>query len=117
MNIEEFRTYCLSLPAVTEELPFGPDYLVFKVGGKIFALCSLNSTFFKVNLKHDVEKNTDLREEYEEVEPGYHMNKKHWNTVNFEGKLSDNFLKDLIKHSYEKVIQGLSKKKKQELLL
>jgi len=117
MNIEEFRNFCLNLKAVTEDFPFGPETLVFKVGGKIFALCSLDSFYFKVNLKHDTENIVDLREEYEEIEPGYHMNKYHWNTVNFNGKLSDDFLKELILHSYQQVIKGLTKKKRNELSL
>lgn len=116
MNIEEFRNYCLSFKAVTEDFPFGPDFLVFKVGGKIFALCALNAPYFKVNLKHDKDKILDLREQHSEIEPGYHMNKNHWNTVNFNGRLSDKFLKELIKHSYNQVLSGFSKKKREQLL-
>lgn len=117
MNIEEFRSFCLNLKAVNEEFPFGPDTLVYKVGGKIFAMTGLNTGYFKVNLKHNPEYNEELRDRYDEVEAGYHMNKYHWNTVNFEGHLSDGFLKELICNSYERVVNGLSKKKKAELSL
>lgn len=117
MNIEEFRTYCLQMKSVTEDFPFGPDTLVFKVADKMFALCGLNSPVFTANLKCDPERIINLREEYEEIQPGYHMNKNHWNTVNFEGKLPEKFLKELIQHSYEQVVKGLPKKKREELSL
>lgn len=117
MNIEDFREYCLSLPAVTEEFPFGIDTLVYKVAGKIFAISALDSADFKVNLKYDPELIDDLRDEYPEIQPGYHMNKKHWNTVDFQGKLTEKFLKELILHSYQQVIKNLSKKIKTEFNL
>lgn len=115
MNIEDFREYCLSLKGATEETPFGPDWLTYKVGGKIFALTYLKSPVFKANLKHLPEKSVELREIYPAIEPGYHMNKKHWNTVNFEGGLSDDFLTELINHSYELVFKKLSKMKQDEI--
>lgn len=117
MDIETFREYCLQMTAVTEDFPFGPDTLVFKVADKMFALCGLNSPAFSVNLKCDPERIIDLREEYDDIQPGYHMNKNHWNTVNFEGKLPEKFLKELIQHSYDQVIKGLPKKKREELSL
>ena len=112
MNIESFRLYCLSKVAVEESLPFGPDTLVFKVMGKVFALTALNKADFKVNLKCDPDRSIELRELYPEIIPGYHMNKKHWNTVDFEGALHSSMLKELIDHSYECVLKGLSKKQK-----
>lgn len=115
MNIEEFRAYCLSKKHVTETFPFDEVTLVFKVAEKMFALTGLESEEFKVNLKCNPEKAISLREEHEEIQPGYHMNKKHWNTVSFEGTLSDTFLKELIDHSYTLVVESLSKKKQKEL--
>ncbi|OED39434.1 MmcQ-like protein [Flavobacteriaceae bacterium (ex Bugula neritina AB1)] len=115
MNIETFRDYCLSKKGVTEEFPFNETTLVFKVMGKMFALTGLDRLPFSVNLKCDPERIVELREYHPEIEPGYHMNKKHWNTVNFSGSLSTNMLHELIDHSYSLVIDGLTKKAKQEL--
>jgi len=95
------------LDFVEEGFPFGPDTLVFKVKSKIFAITSLNAEFLKVNLKSDPVKAIVLREQYEEIQPGFHMNKKHWNTVNFESRLSDKFLKELINDSYKLVCKSL----------
>ncbi|HSZ24076.1 MAG TPA: MmcQ/YjbR family DNA-binding protein [Cytophagaceae bacterium] len=114
MNIEEYREYCLSKKEVIEELPFGPDTLVFKVKGKIFALTSLE-TFESINLKCDPEEAVALREKYEAVIPGYHMNKKHWNTIIMDGSLSDKLIKQWIDDSYKLVINALTKKEKEEL--
>ena len=115
MNIEDFRIYCLSKAGTEECLPFDAHTLVFKVMGKMFALTSLNSEEFTANLKCDPEKALDLRESYDEVRPGFHMNKKHWNTVSFEGSLKNSLLKELIDHSYDMVVKGLTKKLKTEL--
>jgi predicted DNA-binding protein (MmcQ/YjbR family) len=114
MNIEEFREYCLSKQGVCEELPFGPDTLVYKVMGKIFALTSLDSEIFSVNLKCDPDKAIQLREEFDYITAGYHMNKKHWNTLNAE-RTSSNQLKELTDHSYDLVVDSLPKKMKIEL--
>ena len=113
MNIEEFREYCLHMPGASEECPFGPDTLVFKVGGKMFALCGI-SEFGSVNLKCDPERAVQLREQYSQINPGYHMNKKHWNTVETEG-LPHPFIRELIRHSYELVVSGLSLKERKVL--
>ncbi len=107
MNIEEFQKYCLSKDFVTEEFPFGVETLVYKVKGKIFAITGLDNDQFKVNLKCDPVKALELRSSYEEIQPGYHMNKKHWNTVDFESRLSVKFLKELIDHSYNLVVATL----------
>lgn len=116
MNIEEFRIYCISKPGVTEEFPFGPETLVYKVEGKVFALTGLDSPVFEVNLKCNPDHALELREIHPEVKPGYHMNKKHWNTVNFEGNLPEGLLKNLVDHSYESVVQKLPKSKRNQLL-
>ena len=116
MNIESFRKYCLAFPGVEETTPFGPDTLVFKVMGKAFALTGLDAEEFSVNLKCDPERALELREHYpEEIIPGWHMNKRHWNTVFFERGLGDALLKDLIIHSYQLVVQNLPRKVREEL--
>ena len=119
MNIEEFRNYCITKKGVTEELPFDNNTLVFKVMGKMFALSSLKGWeegTESVNLKCDPERALELRAEFQSINPGYHMNKKHWNTVQLHnGELSDAFTKELIDHSYESVISALTKKLKDEL--
>lgn len=103
MNLEDFREYCLTKADATEGTPFGEDTIVFKVAGKIFALASLDEVPPRVNLKCDPERALDLRDRYEEVQPGYHMNKKHWNTVALTGKIPEAELRALIDHSYELV--------------
>ncbi|MBL7943070.1 MAG: MmcQ/YjbR family DNA-binding protein [Flavobacteriales bacterium] len=114
MNIEEFRLYCLSKPGVEEGLPFGPDVLVFKVGGKMFALCPLEP-FDSINLKCDPELAIQLREQYPAVQPGYHMNKKHWNTIMLGDGLADAILKEWIDHSYQLVKASLPAKTREKL--
>lgn len=114
MNIEEYREYCISKPGVSEGLPFGPNVLVFKVMGKMFALCDIES-FESVNLKCEPERAVQLREEYEGIIPGYHMNKVHWNTITMDGSVSDNLIYELIDHSYELISASLTKKLKEEL--
>lgn len=114
MNIESLRDYCLVKPGVAETLPFGPDTLVFKVLDKMFLLVGLNNPD-SFNVKCDPERAVSLREEYEEVQPGYHMNKTHWNTVFMNGRLTDSQLKEMIDHSYELIVASLPKSK-QELL-
>ncbi|WP_422081877.1 MmcQ/YjbR family DNA-binding protein [Ulvibacterium sp.] len=115
MNIEEFRNYCLAKKGVTEELPFGPDALVFKVMGKMFALSSLDRIPPQVNLKCDPERAIALREEYDgTIIPGYHMSKVHWNTLYLE-QLPPNLIKELIDHSYDLVVSKFTKKLKSEL--
>ena len=111
MDLEQFRRYCLSKHGATEETPFGSDVLVFKVGGKMFGLAVLDEVPATVNLKCDPELALDLRDRYEQVRPGYHMNKKHWNTVEIEGGIPDVELRKMIDHSYELVINRLPKPK------
>ncbi len=108
MNIEELRDYCLEKPGVTEGLPFGEDTLVFKVGEKLFLLTSISdSTHF--NVKCDPELAVELREHHPEVQPGYHMNKKHWNTVRTDGGLTRKQVCDMIDDSYDLVLNSLPK--------
>lgn len=114
MNIEEFRNYCLSKPGTTEEVPFGPTTLVFKVMGKMFALTSLES-FERISLKCDPDMAVQLREKYDAVTSGYHLNKKHWNTIKMGGYIPDDKIYHWINHSYELVVAGLPKKLKEEL--
>lgn len=115
MNIEEFREYCLSKKGVEETFPFGEDTLVFKVMGKMFALTSLAQGEFTVNLKCDPDRALELREHHPEVIPGYHMNKRHWNTIEFETGLDPQLLVELIDHSYDLVVQKMPKKLREEL--
>jgi predicted DNA-binding protein (MmcQ/YjbR family) len=116
MNIESFREYALSKPGTTEGFPFGGDTLVLKVMNKMFALTGIDGEVFKVNLKCDPDYAIELRERHPEVQEGYHMNKKMWNTVDFEGSLDDRLLKSMIDHSYDLVVKGLKKSEKEELV-
>lgn len=115
MDIVLFREYCLSKQNVTESLPFDENTLVFKLKGKIFSLLDIGSGV-SCNLKCDPERAIELRTEYDSVVPGYHMNKKHWNTVSLQGDIGDAFLKELIDHSYQLVFDKFSKKIQKELL-
>lgn len=114
MNLEILRDYCLAKAGTTESTPFDSDTLVFKVRGKMFALISISSPD-TVNLKCDPDRAEELRAEWEEIQPGYHMSKKHWNTVHFHGRLSDAFVAELIDHSYALVASSLKKAEKEEL--
>jgi predicted DNA-binding protein (MmcQ/YjbR family) len=114
MNIEEFRAYCLSKKAVTESFPFDESTLVFKVMGKMFALTDLIDEF-TINLKCDPEKAFELREQYPCVTPGYHMNKKHWNTIRIDGSVSDEKIREWVDHSYDMVKKSLPRKIQDQL--
>jgi predicted DNA-binding protein (MmcQ/YjbR family) len=115
MNLEDFYHYCLAKPGVEETYPFGEQTLVFKVMGKMFALSGLEKEEFTVNLKCDPQRAQELRERYEEVQPGWHMNKHHWNTVHFDGDLPEDLQRELIDHSYELIVKSLTKKLQAEL--
>lgn len=108
MHIEQYRDFCLALPDVTEGFPFDEKILVFKVGNKIFALTDVED-FESINLKCDPVRAIQLREEYDEIVGGYHMNKKHWNTVSTNGAVPDSLLEELILHSYDLVLASLPK--------
>ncbi len=114
MNIEELRNYCLSLKGVEEKLPFDNKTLVFTVKGKMFCLTDIENYDF-VNLKCNPEIAIELREQYSEVTPGFHMNKKHWNSVKPQGKITQQLMKKWIFDSYSLVVAGLPKKVQQEL--
>lgn len=114
MNIELLRNHCISKKGVEETFPFDNDTLVFKVMGKMFALVSLNEPV-STNLKCDPEYAITLREQHDEIKPGWHMSKTHWNTVSFLGNLDDKFILELVDHSYDQVVKGLTKKLKAEL--
>ncbi|MDQ1088957.1 MULTISPECIES: MmcQ/YjbR family DNA-binding protein [unclassified Siphonobacter] len=115
MNLELFREHCLRMQGVTEETPFGPDTLVYKVMGKVFALTPLDTESFSCNLKCDPERALELREQYDWIQPGYHMNKKHWNTVTSPVGSSDTLIKELTNHSYDLVKSSLPRKLQAEL--
>ncbi len=115
MNIEEFRNYCIVKKGVTEELPFGPDTLVFKVMGKMFALCALERLPPQVNLKCGPERAIELREEYDGlILPGYHMSKTHWNTLYLDN-LPPKLITELVDLSYDLVVAKLTLKLQTEL--
>jgi predicted DNA-binding protein (MmcQ/YjbR family) len=103
MNIEQLRTFCLQQPNVEEGFPFGPETIVFKIEGKIFLLSSLDSHPLQFNVKCDPAQAIELREQYSSISPGYHMNKKHWNTIVVDGSLPSELLKQMIVDSYDLV--------------
>jgi len=115
MNIEEFRDHCLSKIGVTEETPFGPETIVYKVIGKMFAATGTDRIPSTANLKCDPDRAIELRNQYPSIMPGYHMNKQHWNTVILESEVDDRLIKELIDHSYNLVASALSKKGKEAL--
>lgn len=115
MTLETFCSFCLSFPHVEETTPFGPEVLVYKIGGKLFALTTPEDFPATANLKCDPERAIELRDRYEDILPGYHMNKKHWNTVTLGGAVPDKLLRELITHSYDLVLASLPKKVRAEL--
>jgi predicted DNA-binding protein (MmcQ/YjbR family) len=115
MNIEELREYCLSKPAVEETFPFGPENMVFKVMDKVFLITGIDSVPLSFNVKCDPDMAEDLREKYDCVTPGYHMNKKHWNTVIVDNSVSEKLLRDWIDHSYNLIVDSLPKNKREVL--
>lgn len=110
MNFDRFRAICQSFLDVSEEFPFGPETVVYKVGGKIFALAGID-LFESINLKCDPDMALELREKYDAVRPGYHMNKKHWNTVLMDRSIPDKTIAEWIKHSYDLVAAKLPRKR------
>jgi len=117
MNLEELRDYCMSKKGVEETLPFGPETLVFKVMGKAFLLTGFDQNPVQFNVKCDPEKAIELREHYHCVQPGYHMNKKHWNTIIVDGSVTDKLIREWITNSYDLVISGLPKIQQKKLSL
>ncbi|MBS1747683.1 MAG: MmcQ/YjbR family DNA-binding protein [Bacteroidetes bacterium] len=115
MNIETLRAYCLSKKAVTEDFPFGETTLVFRVKGKIFLLAALDANPLQFNAKCNPDKAVELREQFNAIQPGYHMNKKHWNTVINDGSISTNLLKEMVDDSYNLIVQSLPKSQREEI--
>ena len=117
MDAEAIREYCLKKKGkVTEGFPFGEDVLVFKIEGKVFLLLMLDDRPLSMNLKCNPELAIELRERYEAVRPGYHMNKKHWNTVVLDGSVPTQEIRKMIDHSYEQIVRGLKKSIREKLL-
>ncbi len=119
MNLETFYNYCLSKKGVTEHFPFDEETLVFKVGGKMFVLSSLNEWEKgnpSVNLKCNPDYAEELRAEYDDIKPGWHMSKIHWNTIEINREVPDSLIEELIDHSYDLVFKSLTKKAQLEVL-
>ena len=115
MSPSALTAMLLSLPHVEESTPFGPEHFVEKVGGKVFAIYSPGEEPLRLNLKCDPERAVELREEHEAIIPGYHMNKRHWNTLVLDGSLPAGLVKELIRHSYDLVFASLPKKTRETL--
>ncbi|MEI6815968.1 MAG: MmcQ/YjbR family DNA-binding protein [Bacteroidota bacterium] len=115
MNIEDIRDYCLAKPAVEETFPFDDVTIVFKVMGKVFLLLSMDSIPLSINVKCDPTLALELREKYDTVIPGYHMNKKHWNTIIIDGSIPSTLILSFIDHSYDLIVASLPKDKKEAL--
>ena len=115
MDAHELRAWCLQLAGASEDLPFGPEVSAFRVAGKIFALTMLERTPLEVSLKCDPDLAVELRNSYAAIRPGYHLNKRHWNTVALDGGLDDQFVRELIEDSYDLVVSALPKRTQREL--
>jgi len=115
MNVEDINEYCLSKKGASEDFPFDEETLVFKVMGKMFALIPLERIPLQINLKCEPELAVELRERYEAVRPGFHMNKKHWNTIWVDGSLRNELIYRWIDDSYNLVLKGLRKTEKEKL--
>ncbi len=116
MDAESIRDYCLQKMSATESFPFGADTLVFKVKGKIFLLLALNANPLSFNAKCDADQAIELREKYEFIKPGYHMNKKLWNTITIVSGVQNKLIREMIDNSYKLVVQSLPKKLQEQLL-
>jgi predicted DNA-binding protein (MmcQ/YjbR family) len=115
MDARALRHWCLEQAGAIEEFPFGPENSVFKVGGKIFAITALDRTPLEVSVKCEPELADQLRASYAAIRPGYHLNKRHWNTVTVDGSLSDRLVRELIEDSYDLVSHTLPKRVRKEL--
>lgn len=115
MNIEAVRDYCLSLPFATERCPFGPDTLAMEIGGRIFCLMTLDGEWNFYNIKVNPDFGIELRDKYSGIRQGYHMNKRHWISVDFQGDVPDRIQEELLYHSYCQTARQLSKKMQQQL--
>ena len=115
MDAAELRRWCLAQSGAVEDFPFGPEHSVFKVGGKMFALSTLERTPLEVSAKCEPELALQLRDTYTAIRPGYHLNKRHWNTITLDGSLSDQLVLELIADSYDLVVSALPKRTRDEL--
>ncbi len=115
MTLADFCEYCLTLPGAEATTPFGPEVLVYKVGGKMFALAVPEELPQRVNLKCDPDRALDLRDQHEDIVPGYHMNKRHWNTLTLPGRLPTKLVRELTDHSYALVVASLPRKVRESL--
>lgn len=116
MDLDNIRNFCLSLAHSTEDFPFGETTLVFRIGGKIFALTDIESLPLSISLKCDPQRAIELRERYDEIRPGWHLNKKHWNTMDLTGALPESLTHELIEHSYKLVFDSLRKADREKLV-
>ena len=115
MDAAELRGWCLQQAGALEDFPFGPEHSVFRVAGKMFALSALDRTPLEVSVKCEPELAVELRHTYPAIRPGYHLNKRHWNTITLDGRLSDQLVRDLIEDSYDLVVSALPKRVRDEL--
>ena len=115
MEIDEILDHCIAKPGAYDDFPFGEDTLVLKVSGKMFALTNLSRHPLRINLKCDPQRALQLRERYDAIEPGYHMNKRHWNTLTLDGSLPASLLAECLDHSYELVVAGLTRAQRASL--
>jgi len=115
MNASDLRDWCLGQPGAIEDFPFGPEYSVFKVAGKMFALSALERTPLEVSVKCEPELAVGLRESYPAIRPGYHLNKRHWNTLTLDRSLPDQLVRDMIEDSYDLVVSALPRRTRERL--
>jgi len=115
MDAAELRRWCLAQAGAVEDFPFGPEHSVFKVGGRIFALSALDRTPLEVSVKCEPELAVELRDSYRAIRPGYHLNKRHWNTITLDASLPDQLVRDLIEDSYDLVANALPKRTREQL--
>jgi predicted DNA-binding protein (MmcQ/YjbR family) len=115
MYAAQLRESCLAHPGAVEDFPFGPEHSVFKVAGKMFALSSLERTPLEVSVKCEPEIAVDLRAGYAAIRPGYHLNKRHWNTITLDGSLPEQLVRDQIEDSYDLVVSALPKRTREQL--
>jgi predicted DNA-binding protein (MmcQ/YjbR family) len=115
VDAAELRRWCLAQTGAVEDFPFSPELSVFKVGGKMFAISALDRTPLEVSVKCEPELAGQLRDTYAAIRPGYHLNKRHWNTVTLDGSLPDKLIRDLVEDSYDLVVSGLPKRTREQL--
>ena len=115
MDAKELRRWCLAQSGAVEDFPFGPEHSVFKVGGKMFALASLDRAPLEVSVKCEPELAVELRATHDAVRPGYHLNKRHWNTLTLDGELADQLVRELIEDSYDLVVSALPRRTREQI--